>query len=408
MSDDAPQASHVASQARQKVILIVDDSRLMRVAIRKMLQADYQVVEAVDGEDGWQKLQEQPKIDALFCDLLMPKLDGYGLLERMRSSDNVRLRALPFVLVTGKEGAAVDLVKEVRARGGQEVVAKPFVSTDVLRVVSKLFETADADATTESLPAEVADPITAKESSLVLAEQRVQATEAAQQKARREAELQAQREAAEQARKRAEEQTRVDAEKRARDLVAQRAREDAAANQQREAAAQQAKERQERLAAEEQRRLAELAEAQQHAKQQARLDAEAKAQRDAQAKARREAEDRARHAEQELQELDAENMHALELAAQQAREEVRKEAQEKALQKAREQMREEAAAQERLREQKRAERKQRQQAILAEQQAPSETQQTAKRTDSSQSLLMRLTRPLRGLFRLLTGRSNKD
>ena len=65
-------------------ILAVDDSRVMRIAMRKILGKEYDVVEAEHGEDAWTLLTNDNTIQVLFTDLNMPYLDGYGLLKRMR------------------------------------------------------------------------------------------------------------------------------------------------------------------------------------------------------------------------------------------------------------------------------------------------------------------------------------
>ena len=72
-------------------LLIVDDSRLMRHALRKILKDDFNLVEAADGEEAWEMLQAEPTIQAIFSDLSMPNLDGYGLLERVRNSGETRI-----------------------------------------------------------------------------------------------------------------------------------------------------------------------------------------------------------------------------------------------------------------------------------------------------------------------------
>ncbi len=74
-------------------ILIVDDSRMVRATIARHLKGKFTHVEAVDGEDGWPKLSADPSIRAVISDLGMPKLDGFGLISRIRKSDDSRIRA---------------------------------------------------------------------------------------------------------------------------------------------------------------------------------------------------------------------------------------------------------------------------------------------------------------------------
>lgn len=84
-------------------VLVVDDSRMVRVSLAKHLQAHYDIREEGDGEAAWQTLVLDHSIRAVISDLQMPKLDGYGLLEKVRASKQRRLRELPFILVSGEE-----------------------------------------------------------------------------------------------------------------------------------------------------------------------------------------------------------------------------------------------------------------------------------------------------------------
>ena len=84
-------------------ILVVDDSRLMRVAARKILKNDFDILEAADGEQAWTSLQENSHIILVMSDLSMPNLDGLGLLKRIRESESEELKCLPVIIVTGAE-----------------------------------------------------------------------------------------------------------------------------------------------------------------------------------------------------------------------------------------------------------------------------------------------------------------
>ncbi len=117
------------------VILIVDDSRVMRVSMRKALSKEYTVIEAVDGEEGWNKLQEESAIQVVFSDLSMPKLDGFGLLERIRQSDVSHIRDIPFIVITGNDDSE-GMHQKVRSLGATDLIGKPFKSA-VLRALAE-------------------------------------------------------------------------------------------------------------------------------------------------------------------------------------------------------------------------------------------------------------------------------
>ncbi len=103
----------------------------MRVAMKKILGKDYDVVEAEHGEDAWTLLINDSDIQVLFTDLSMPYLDGYGLLERMRTSEDQRLQEMPVIIITGKEDD--DKAKEqALERGASDFISKPFESIQLL------------------------------------------------------------------------------------------------------------------------------------------------------------------------------------------------------------------------------------------------------------------------------------
>jgi diguanylate cyclase (GGDEF)-like protein len=111
-------------------ILAVDDSRVMRRAMSKVLGKDYDVTEAEHGEDAWTLLTNDDSIQVVFTDLSMPYLDGFGLLERIRTSDNARLKDIPVIIITGKEDDE-ETKQDALAKGATDFITKPFDSVQL-------------------------------------------------------------------------------------------------------------------------------------------------------------------------------------------------------------------------------------------------------------------------------------
>ena len=111
-------------------ILAVDDSRVMRRAMSKVLGKTCDVVEAEHGEDAWTLLLNDPEIQVVFTDLSMPYLDGFGLLDRMRESDDPRLQDLPVVIITGKEDDD-ETKQKALDKGASDFITKPFDSVQL-------------------------------------------------------------------------------------------------------------------------------------------------------------------------------------------------------------------------------------------------------------------------------------
>lgn len=117
-------------------ILVVDDSRVVRMSLIQHLKGHYEVREEGDGEAAWQSLIVDHSIRAVISDLQMPKLNGYGLLERMRTSKLRRLQQLPFILVSGEE-TEEERVK-AKALGVSDFVTKGAGCTEVLTRLNNL------------------------------------------------------------------------------------------------------------------------------------------------------------------------------------------------------------------------------------------------------------------------------
>lgn len=117
----------MAEEETKPRILAVDDSRVMRRAMSKILSKDYDVVETENGEDAWTVLVNDDSIQVVFTDLNMPFLDGYGLLERMRTSEDPRLNEIPVIIITGKDDDD-DAKQEALNKGANDFITKPFDS----------------------------------------------------------------------------------------------------------------------------------------------------------------------------------------------------------------------------------------------------------------------------------------
>lgn len=73
-----------------KTILIVEDDTILRDLISQKLKKDnnYEIVEAVDGEEGLKKAKEE-KPDIILLDLILPGIDGFGVLEQIKKDPEI-------------------------------------------------------------------------------------------------------------------------------------------------------------------------------------------------------------------------------------------------------------------------------------------------------------------------------
>ncbi len=112
-------------------ILVVDDSKVIRLAARKMLGKDYEIHLAEDGAIAWDMLQANNNISVAFTDLSMPNMDGMQLLENIRGSSEDHIANLPVIIMTGHDDS--DSIKQsVFDAGATDFITKPFESIDLL------------------------------------------------------------------------------------------------------------------------------------------------------------------------------------------------------------------------------------------------------------------------------------
>lgn len=80
-----------------KILVAEDDASTNRLFCAILRRAGYEPISAFDGEEALQKLDEE-KVDLLLCDVMMPKLDGFGLTQAIRETQDL----LPILMVTAK------------------------------------------------------------------------------------------------------------------------------------------------------------------------------------------------------------------------------------------------------------------------------------------------------------------
>ena len=114
-----------------KRVMIVDDSATVRHILQMTLvQAGYEVVEAIDGEDALRLFTEN-NVDMLVTDLNMPNLDGIGLIKEVRQ--NPRNRFMPIIMLTSE--SQLDKKQEGKMAGASGWVTKPFKPEQLLSIV---------------------------------------------------------------------------------------------------------------------------------------------------------------------------------------------------------------------------------------------------------------------------------
>ena len=114
-------------------VLVVDDSNTIRRSAEIFLkQGGHEVLLAEDGFDALAKINDyQP--DLVFCDILMPRLDGYQTCAIIKR--NARFANIPVVMLSSKDG----VFDKARGRmvGSQDYLTKPFTKDQLLHAVQQ-------------------------------------------------------------------------------------------------------------------------------------------------------------------------------------------------------------------------------------------------------------------------------
>jgi twitching motility two-component system response regulator PilG len=112
-------------------VLVVDDSNTIRKSAAVFLrQGGHDVVLAEDGFDALAKLNSSPP-DIIFCDISMPRLDGYPTCAIIKS--NQKYAQLPIVMLSSRDGI-FDKARG-RAVGAEHYLTKPFTKEQLLEIV---------------------------------------------------------------------------------------------------------------------------------------------------------------------------------------------------------------------------------------------------------------------------------
>jgi len=134
-----------------RLLIVEDDARVAGFVAKGLRQEGYAVDHAVNGEDGLHLASTEP-YDAAIVDIMLPKLDGIVLIERLRGQ-----KITTPILILSARGSVDDRVKGLQA-GGDDYLIKPFAFTELLARIQALIRRANA----------IVEPMQLKEGSLVM------------------------------------------------------------------------------------------------------------------------------------------------------------------------------------------------------------------------------------------------
>jgi two-component system chemotaxis response regulator CheY len=115
-------------------ILIVDDDEIARMSLSNILGGLGAIVEAEDGEQAWRLLEDGLRPSLCCCDIVMPRLDGLGLLQRTR--EHPVFKDMPMVLISSASDRQT--VQAAIAGGVAGYILKPFLAVQTRTTVERV------------------------------------------------------------------------------------------------------------------------------------------------------------------------------------------------------------------------------------------------------------------------------
>ena len=132
------------AETTEKHVLVADDeAHIGRIIKIKMEQGPFRVTLAFDGQEALDVLESENDLDLVVLDLMMPRLSGLDVLDRIRSSD--KWKDLPCIILTaaGQE----EYEREARKSGATDFITKPFSPKKLYALIAGLTGVAAEDAT---------------------------------------------------------------------------------------------------------------------------------------------------------------------------------------------------------------------------------------------------------------------
>jgi len=132
MADATPAPSAAPALPAVRVLVIDDSNTIRRSAEIFLRQGGHEVILAEDGFDALAKVNDHTP-DLIFCDILMPRLDGYQTCAIIKR--NPRFVAVPVIMLSSKDG----VFDKARGRmvGSEDYLTKPFTKEQLLRAVAQ-------------------------------------------------------------------------------------------------------------------------------------------------------------------------------------------------------------------------------------------------------------------------------
>ncbi|PJB08777.1 response regulator [bacterium (Candidatus Gribaldobacteria) CG_4_9_14_3_um_filter_33_9] len=115
----------------QKILIVEDDKFLRELIARKLIQENFEVIEAIDGEEGLEKAKET-KPNLILLDLILPGVDGFEVLTKLK--EDPVLTVIP-VIILSNLGQREDIERGLRLGAVDYLVKAHFTPNEIIEKV---------------------------------------------------------------------------------------------------------------------------------------------------------------------------------------------------------------------------------------------------------------------------------
>jgi len=135
------------TQYNAAILLVEDDSFISGMYFTKLTSLGFSVDVVEDGETAWKKLQQESLPDLILLDIVLPKMDGFEVLENLRKQD--RTKDIPVVLLTNL-GQKPDVERGMKLGANDYIIKAHYTPTEVVEKITNLLDKGTATEPAES------------------------------------------------------------------------------------------------------------------------------------------------------------------------------------------------------------------------------------------------------------------
>ena len=117
---------------RKKILLVDDEEYIIKMNMLRMVDSNYDVISANDGEEALEKAEKEAP-NLILLDVMMPRMDGLQTLVKLKG--NPRTSRIPVVMLSGMGGKSV--LNKARISGAADFIEKPFNAEMLLEAIKK-------------------------------------------------------------------------------------------------------------------------------------------------------------------------------------------------------------------------------------------------------------------------------